>query len=159
MEDRLHSLRLSRPPSKLDRVARRFQMATAIEKLHSFRAITSRKHRVARAKAEPTCVLESLQNRGLRCELCTSYTVVGPVQIIQPKCPVVELVKAGLANHQVSGGFPVAAGKAELLDAGVQRGALQSQPDSSTIFSPYDAMGLAERREDVHTLGVHQRKR
>jgi hypothetical protein len=122
-------------------------MATAIEKLHSFRSVNNRNpKRIAHAKAEPTCVLESLQNRGLRCELCTSYTVVGPVRIIQPKCPVVELVRAGLDNQQVSAGFPVTAGKAELLNAGVQRRALQAEPDSSTIFSPYDAMGLAEHR-------------
>jgi hypothetical protein len=130
-------------------------MATAIQKPHSFHPVSHRKSTVSRAKAEPTCVLESLQNRGLRCELCTSYTVVGPVQIIMPKCPVVTLVKKSLA----SGGFPVNASKSEPLYAGVQRSALQAQPDSSTIFSPYDAMGLAERSEDMLTLGVQQRKR
>jgi len=114
----------------------------------------------AESKAvQPSCPLESLQNRGLQCSLCTYYTVVGPVEFIQEECPVVNAVVKKLLDGAHASARPVAPGDSKPLHEGVQRRALQSKADSGTIFSPYDALGLAEHVDDVPALNVRKRKR
>ena len=106
---------------------------------------------------EPVCVLESLQHHGLECKLCTWYTVVGPVEMIQSKCPVVELVKKSLVGGQ-SSELPVTASESELANSRVESRALESEMRGGAIFSPYDAAALAKSVDDVLPLSVGKRK-
>ena len=124
-------------------------MATAIiEKRNHAKAVKTKLAAKAPKLEERTCPIEKLQGNGLTCTICTYYTVVGPVQMIQPTCPVVELVREnvfGGDDRQSSGRLPVAPPNAELAQARVESRTLQAKSDGGAIYSPYDAMGLAER--------------
>ena len=109
--------------------------------------------------AQLNCPLESLQHHGLECNLCTWYTVVGPVELIRKECPVVNLVVRKLLDGVAYSDFPVAPRNSEPLHTGVQGGALQSKANGGAIFSPYDALGMAEDVDDVPALNVSKRKR
>lgn len=123
-------------------------MATAIIEKRNHVKVSKTKISAAAPKLEErTCPIEKLQGNGLNCTICTYYTVVGPVQMIQPTCPVVELVREnvfGGDHRQSSGRIPVAPPDAELAQSRVESRTLQSKSDGGAVFSPYDAMGLAE---------------
>jgi len=136
-----------------------FAPNVVIEEEHVGRSSTKETTR-GTEPVQPTCPLESLQHRGgLKCELCTSYTVVGPVELIQAECPVVNLVVRKLLDGVAHSDFPVAPRNSKPLHARVQSGSLQSEADSGTIFSPYDALGMAENVDDMPALKVSKRKR
>jgi len=135
-------------------------MATAIIENHQLGNVKLEEPMAAETTAEqPSCPLESLQHHGLECKLCTWYTVLGPVEIIQRECPVVAAVVNTLLDAAPGSALPVASCDSKPLHQGVQRGALQSKADSGAIFSPYDALGLAEQVDDVPALNVRKRKR
>ena len=112
-------------------------MATAIierQKRHVMRATAKKRAQLKPATAAaPVCPLESLQHHGLECKLCTQYTVVGSAEIIQSECQVLKLALEATSDDYE-------------LKATNQASNGPSDKDHDTIFSPYDALGMAETK-------------
>jgi hypothetical protein len=136
-------------------------MSTAIiDKEHlGHRAIPQEAETLSPEPVQPTCPLESLQHHGLECKLCTWYTVVGPAEFIQQECQVVNLVVKKLLDGVARSAFPVSPTYAEPAQSGVQSGSLHSKANGGAIFSPYDALGMAEDVDNMPALDVSKRKR
>jgi hypothetical protein len=76
-------------------------MATAIIEKRNHVKVSNTKISAAAPKLEErTCPIEKLQGNGLNCTICTYYTVVGPVQMIQPTCPLAAIIASRQAGSQ-----------------------------------------------------------